>query len=567
MNIRISLEEVIRKYALKNASDYGKANCGAVAGKVIAEFPDAKKDMKETMMLISRIVDEINEMSKNEIENELRNFVFVEKKIEEKKLTLPNAINGKVVTRFPPEPSGYLHIGHAKAAFLYFESARAYNGKMLLRFDDTNPEKEKIEYVNAIRDGLKWLGVSYASESYTSDYMPVIYQYAEKAILEGMIYICTCTQSEISKNREEQKECACRNLSKAETLARWKKMHRDYGAGKAVVRLKGNMKSLNTVMRDPSLFRIIEAEHYRQKKKYRVWPTYDFAAPILDSIEGITHMMRSKEYELRDELYREIVKILELRKPEIIEFSRLAIKGVPVSKRFITPLVINGKVSGWDDPRLPSLNGLARRGILPEAIKNFVLSFGLSKTESKPSLEKLLAENRKLLEPSAKHYFFVPDPIKLKIKNAMPKKIELKFYPNAHIGTESTGTRKINVSGFVYIPKADFEKISEGEIFRLKDLYTVKMISKANYETELVEDKIAEKKIQWVSDYVEAEILKPHNIMNEDKTFNEKSLEIIRGYAESNISCLKEGDVIQFERFGFCRLDKKNKRHIFVYSC
>ncbi len=558
----MSFIEIIRKYALKNALDYGKTNVGSITGKVIAEFPDAKKNMKETMFLISKVADEVNKMPKSEIEKELKNYVFIERKIEKKGFVLPNAIEGKVITRFSPEPSGYLHIGHAKAVFLNSEAAHTYNGKMIIRFDDTNPEKESLEYVNAIRKGLEWLGITWILESYTSDYILKIYEYAEKAIKNRMIYVCICSQMEISENREKQKECACRNLNETETFVKWKKMHSDYKSGEAIVRLKGDMKSLNTVMRDPALFRIIEAEHYRQGKKYCVWPTYDFVTPIVDSLEGITHVMRSKEYELRDELYYKIIEILGLRKLEIIGFSRLAIKGVPISKRFITPLVKEGKVMGWDDIRLPTLNGLARRGILPEAIKNFVLSFGLSKVESEPGWEKLLSENRKLLEPLAKHYFFVPNPIKLKINNAKPIKVEIKLHPNLDMGI-----RKIAISDFVYISKNDFDKITENEIFRLKDLYNVKMISKISREVEFAGNGMVEKKVQWITDYIEIEVFKPHDLINEDKTFNENSLEIIKGYAESNISYVNEGEVIQFERFGYCKLDKKNRTYIFVYSC
>lgn len=557
----MSINEIIRKHALKNASDYEKANAGPIVGKVIAEFPDAKKNMKETMKLINGEIGKINQMQKSEIESELKNYTFAEKKIEEKKLVLRNAEMGKVVTRFAPEPSGYPHIGHAKALLLEYNAAKEYAGKMNLRFDDTNPEKESQEYVDALKEGIIWFGISWEKESYASDGMQLLYGFAEKAFKKGAIYVCTCTQEQTSENRTKGNACPCSQLSAKEQLARWKKMHDGYKQGEATVRLKGDMKSLNTVMRDPTLFRILDAEHYRQGKKYCVWPTYDFEAPIMDSVEGITHMMRSKEYELRDELYVHVLDMLELRKPEIFDFSRLAIKNAPISKRLITPLVKEGKVLGWDDPRLPTLKGLARRGILPEAIKKFVLSFGLSKVESEPGWEKLLSENRKLLEPNAKHYFFVPDPVKLKIRNAKPKEAELKLHPS-----QNFGTRKISVSDFVYIPKDDFDRISEGEIFRLKDLYNVKMLSKENCEVEFAGDGMVEKKLQWATDYIETEVLKPRDLLNEDGTYNEKSLEIARGYAEKNISGLKEGEVIQFERFGFCRLDRKNP-YIFVYSC
>ncbi len=558
------LNEIIRKHALKNAFDYGKANAGSITGKVIAEFPDAKDDMKGTMGLIAKAVQEVNGMKRGEIEAELKNYPFAEKKAAgERKIILPNAEEGKVVTRFPPEPSGYPHIGHAKAAFLDFEAAKAYNGAMHLQFDDTNPEKGGMEYVEAIKDGLEWLGIFWAKEFYTSDYMHVIYDYAEKGLRNGALYVCTCTQEQTSRNREKGKQCACSTLTRDENLARWKKMNSDYNEGEAVVRFRGDMEATNTALRDPAMLRIVDAPHYRQGKKYRVWPNYDFATPILTEKMGVTHIMRSKEYELRDELYFRICAALGIAKTEVVGFSRLNIKNAPISKRLMIPLVKEGKVAGWDDPRLPTLKGLARRGILPEAIRNFVLSFGLSKVESEPGWDKLLSENRKLLEPTSRHYFFVANPIKVEIKGAKPQALELKSYPK-----ENPGTRKISVSDFVYISRDDFEKIEEGETFRLKDLYNVKMISKENCEVEMEADKIVEKKIQWVTDYVETEVIKPHDLLNEDGTFNENGLEVVKGYAEKNVLGLKEGETVQFERFGFCRLDRKgDEKLVFVYSC
>ncbi|MFA5077566.1 MAG: glutamate--tRNA ligase [Candidatus Micrarchaeia archaeon] len=558
----MSLTETIRKHALKNAFDFGKPNPGAIAGKVIAEFPDAKKDMKETMRLIGEAVSEVGKLRKDEIEHKLKSYAFAEKKQEEKKLALPNAEYGKVVTRFPPEPSGYPHIGHAKAAFLDYGCAKEYGGKMILRFDDTNPEKESQEYVDAIKEGLRWLGIEWDSESYTSDSMPLFYEYAEKLIEKEAVYVCTCAQEQISEGRSTGKPCACKSLGKEEALARWKKMHADYKPGDAILRLKSDLQAQNTVMRDPSLFRIIDSEHYRQGKNYRVWPTYDFEAPIMDSAEGITHAMRTKEYELRDELYFLLLKLFGIRNPELVEFSRLSIKNAPISKRFITPLVKEGKVAGWDDPRLPTLKGLARRGILPEAIRNFVLSFGLSKVESEPGWDRLLSENRKLLEPRASHLFFVPDPIKIHLLNAQPRELELKGHPN-----ENIGTRPMKVSDFVYIPREDFEKIKEGETFRLKDLCNVKLISKKNFEVESAPDGMVEKKIQWVSDYIPAEVLRPHDLLVEGM-YNERSLEKIYGYAEKNAANLKPGHMVQFERFGFCRLDaNKDGKQVYIYSC
>ncbi|HLC69236.1 MAG TPA: glutamate--tRNA ligase [Candidatus Bilamarchaeaceae archaeon] len=552
------LEEIIRKHALKNALDFGKATANAVVGKVIAEFPDAKKDMKTTMAKVNEVVNEVNKKSKAEWENEIQKYEFVEKKHEEKELSVPNAEAGKVTTRFPPEPGGYPHIGHAKAAFLNYEIAQHYKGRFILRFDDTNPEKESMEFVQVIREALEWLGIKWEKETYTSDNMVKIYNYAEQLIKKGKAYVCTCPQEKISELRTSQKSCPCRNQRLQDALFRWGNMlNGKYQEGTAVLRFRGDLTSLNTVMRDPTLARVISAKHYRQGKAYHVWPGYDLAVVITDALEGITHPMRSKEYELRDELYYALCDTLGIRRPTLISFSRLEMKGAPVSKRLITPLVKEKKVKGWDDPRLPTIAALKRRGILPEAIKRFVLRFGLTKTESEPTWDILLSENRKLLDSAAKHFYFVPDPVKLKLNLAGSIRFALK-------GAE----RSVNLKNKVAVPKADHALLQPGEVFALKDLAFVKPDGKKLVRVD--QKAIPEKKVQWVvpEEAIRCEVLIPKDLLKEDGSYNENSLETVKGLCEKECASLQENDVIQFERFGFCRLDRKGKKKLsFIYSC
>lgn len=552
----MGVEEAIRKHALKNALDYGKAEPKAIVGKVIGEFPDAKKDIKKTMESIKRIVDEVNLLSKDEIEEETKKYSYLEKKEEKKGITLPNGEKGKVVTRFPPEPSGYPHIGHAKAAFLDCEAARGYEGKFILRFDDTNPEKEKEEYVNAIKEGLSWLGIRWDEEAYVSDFMPKLYGYAEKMIGEGNAYVCTCSMDEIKKNRAEKKECKCRGNDTSRNMELWKKMlDRGFRKGEAILRFKGDMGSLNTVMRDPTLFRIIDTPHFRQGDKYAVWPSYDFEVSIIDSITGVTHAMRTKEYELRDELYFAILEKLGLEKPALIEFSRLDIKDAPISKRLLIPLIEEKKVSGWDDPRLPTLAGLRKRGILPQAIKNFVLSFGISKVESRPGWDALLHENKKLIDPISSRYYFVKDPVSLAVLNAPKRKAKLRKHP-----THDMGTREMETDGNFSISKDDFDSIKAGEVFRLKGLYNVKATKKEDgmMEGEYAGEEVGkERKIQWVTkDAIKCNVLVPLDLFAEGK-FNEDSMMVDRGECEMACSEIRIGGIIQFERYGFCRFDRK----------
>jgi len=558
--------ELILKHALKNASEYGKADAGAVIGKVLAEAPEAKKEMRSLIALIAEVVAEVNSLPPAEVEKRLSSFTFAEKKEGAKGISLPHAERGKVVTRFAPEPNGFPHIGHAKAAFLSLEAARAYGGRFLLRFDDTNPEAEKQEYADAIIDGLRWLGIGWDGPiTYASDFLPSLYEHAKKLVAQGDAYVCACPLDEMRKNRAAGRACACR-LARGEHVGLFADMLAGkFSEGEAVLRFMGDLQSPNTAMRDPTLFRIVEAPHYRQGKRYRVWPSYDFEAPIMDALQGITHAMRSKEYELRDELYLSLLQKLGLRVPAIVEFSRLSLLGFPVSKRLLRPLVEGKKVSGWDDPRLPTLAGLRRRGIQPEAIRRFVLSFGLGKQESEPTIEALLAENGKLLDPTAPRYFFVPEPVRLSVKGAPSLSIELKKHPSADLGV-----RRAMAGGEFFIPAGDAASLKEGELFRLKDLYNVRVqaIGKDAVEGEFAGKELIDgiKKLQWVSEPMPCTVIVPNELFIGEE-FNERSLEVVEGYCERACAELRPGDIIQFERFGFCRLDEKTgERLSFIYT-
>ncbi|MFA6907926.1 MAG: glutamate--tRNA ligase [Candidatus Micrarchaeia archaeon] len=568
---KLTLEEAIRKYALKNAHDYKLAIPGKIVGKVIGEFPDAKNDMKAAMKLINEEAKRVNSLTHGQVAQEMKEFEYEEKKAEEKKaLELPGAVQGHVLTRFPPEPSGYPHIGHAKAAWLDCQGALNSGGKMLLRFDDTNPEKEKQEYVDAIKEGLQWLGIEWSGESYTSDRMDDFYTYCDEMFVKYKAYVCTCSAEQVKKGREEKRLCDCAAREPQENMALFRKMREGkMDAGSAVVRFRGDMHSENTVMRDPTLFRIIIAPHYRQGEKYKCWPSYDFVAPIMDSTEGITHAMRTKEYELRNELYFAILRILELRPPRLIEFSRLSIAGAPISKRLITPLIEQKKVEGWDDPRLPTLSALARRGILPEAVKTFVLSFGLTKVESEPSWDALLAENRKLLDERSMRRYFVRAPAKLLVDGAPAKEAEIANHPK----NAGMGKRKIAAGSGFYIAGTDADALTVGETFRLKELYNLVVTEKADgivrakYDAD---EGLAAKKIQWVplESAVSCKVKVAGDLLDEAGNFRENSMSEDSGYCEASCRELAAGDIVQFERYGYARMDKKEENGlVFIFSC
>jgi glutamyl-tRNA synthetase len=308
-------------------------------------------------------------------------------------------------------------------------------------------------------------------------------------------------------------------------------------------------------MRDPTLFRVIDTKHPLTGDKYHVWPTYDFAGAVEDSISGVTHPFRTKEYELRDPVYFRILNLLNLRAPHLMEFSRLSIEGMPVSKRKIKPLIDQGMVSGFDDVRLPTLRGLKRRGIVPEAIKQFVLHQGFSKVESVVDFSLVESINRKFLDSRVKRYYFVPDPVQLVVEDAPEKTVKLPLHPDA-----TMGNRAIHTASTFFIPIQDVQKMKAGDVFRLKGLYNVKIRKIGNiiHGTYSGEELIPETaKIQWVTDdYIALKVLAP-GLIFKNETFNPDSLQEIQGYAEKAIADLPNGEIVQFERVGFVRLEKE----------
>ena len=570
MTFNEDTEKIIKATVLKNALEYkGKSKVDTVIAKVIASRPDLRSNLENLIPKITEIVQKINALplaDQKALLEQVSPRDSQEKKITERSQAhlppLEGAEMGSVITRFPPEPSGYPHIGHAKAAIIDEEYARMYNGKLILRFDDTNPLNEKLEYYEAISEGLEWLGIKPDIVKNSSDDIRMLHEYGKKLIFAGGGYVCICDQKTIHDLRAKGLPCDCRKDSSL-ALDRLKKMFDgSFEQNDAVIRFKGDMSDQNTAMRDPTLFRIIEDEHPKLGNTTRVWPTYDFAAPIEDSLDGVTHAMRTKEYELRNALYFAILDRLGLRKPLMIEFSRLEFNGVPVSKRKIKPLIEKGIIKSWSDPRLPTLMGIKRRGFLPEAIRKFVLSLGLTLAETKPPVEALEAFNRKIIDSNCMRLFFVKDPIELQIQNAASKEITLKNHPNADLGT-----RKVLVSNSFYIAGEDAAKLDIDDEIRLMDLYNIKIIKidSEQHKKVLIAATIGEAikqgipKIQWVAknDIIAYNVMIARELYLGEK-YNANSLEICKGYAESFVSTLKPDTRIQFVRFGFCRVDDNN---------
>jgi glutamyl-tRNA synthetase len=558
---KISVEA--RKFALQNAVQFnGKANEKAVAGKVIAALKKDGLSPAEIIPLVTKVVSQVNSMTPHDQLTELESLApeLLQKEKKERDFSLPPlpfAEKGKVVTRFPPEPNGYLHIGHAKAAIIDSEYARLYDGKFILRFDDTNPENADLEFYDAQKEDLHWLGVTWDKEYHTSDNLQTHYKLAEQLIRQGDAYLCKCTSETIKEGRFHAKACSCRADRTGESaLDLWKEMLAAPEVG-GILRLRGEMSSENTAMRDPTLFRMIEAMHPLTGDKYHMWPTYDFAGAVEDSLSGVTHPFRTKEYELRDPVYFHILSLLKLRAPHLMEFSRLSIDGMPVSKRKIKPLIEQGLVSGFDDPRLPTLRGLKRRGIVPEAIKQFVLQQGISKVESIVDFSLVESINRKFLDSRVKRYYFVSNPVEVVVESAPKKSVKLSLHPDA-----SMGDRTIHTDSTFFIPGDDAAKMNVDDVFRLKGLYNVKITQTGEklHGLYVGEDLIPNTaKIQWTTkDHIPLKVLVPGLIFN-GETFNPQSMSELQGYAEKAVSGLPNGEIIQFERVGFVRLEKHKK--------
>ena len=555
------VERIARKYALQNAVQFhGKANMKAVAGKVIAECKQTTLSPQEIFKISGVVCSKVNTLSFEQQQEELATIApeLLQREKKERDFSLPDLLHaesGKVVTRFPPEPNGYLHIGHAKAAIVDEEYAKRYDGKFILRFDDTNPENASRLFYDVQKEDLTWLGISWDQEYNTSNNLLTHYKLAEQLITQGDAYICTCSSEEIKNGRYTSTSCACRSKSSGESLDCWNAMISSDESHGAILRLKADMNSVNTAMRDPTLFRVIDKEHPLQGKKFRVWPTYDFAGAIEDSLSGVTHPFRTKEYELRDPVYYHILDVLNLRKPHLMEFSRLSIEGMPVSKRKIKPLIDQHLVSGYDDIRLPTLRGLAKRGIVPQAIRQFVFSQGISKVESTVDFSIVEAFNRKVLDPVAKRYFFVADPIELCISDAPKRKIGLKLHPS-----QDLGKRVVETGSTFFVQRQDVQMIKVGDVIRLKGLYNVKITDIHNqlsgrYDGEDIRSDTA--KIQWTTpEYVEMQIDIPGLLFRGD-VYNKESLTSMHGYAEQAVKDVSDGEIIQFERFGFVRIEKQ----------
>ena len=500
---------------------------------------------------------------------------------------------GRVHTRFPPEPNGYLHIGHAKSICLNFGLAKEFDGKCNLRFDDTNPSKEETEYVDSIIEDVRWLGFDWEDRMfYASDYFGQLYKWAVQLIEQGQAYVCDLTAEQIRESRgtttEPGKESPYRNRTVKENLELFERMRAgEFPDGARTLRTKIDMASPNFNMRDPILYRILHAEHHRTGNAWCIYPMYDFAHGESDSIEGITHSICTLEFEDHRPLYDWYVENLGIHHPQQIEFDRLNLTNTMLSKRKLLQLVQQGCVSGWDDPRMPTLSGLRRRGYSPEAIRQFCGTIGLSKTNG--VIEYALLEHclREDLNKRAARVMAVLDPLKVVIDN-YPADLVEEMEAENNPADPAMGNRKVPFSKVLYIERDDFRedppkqffRLSPGREVRLRYGYLVTCTSVVKDEAgEIVEvhctydpatrggntpdGRKVKSTIHWVSaahalDF-EARLYESLFVAGaeDDLELNPKSLEVRpTAKIEPSVQGVKGGGYYQFERVGYFCVDK-----------
>lgn len=314
---------------------------------------------------------------------------------------------GKVITRFPPEPSGYLHIGHMKAACINYVLAKRFGGKMIMRFDDTNPAKESTEFEGAISEDLQLIGIVPDQITHTSDYFDVIIDYAEQLLKEGLAYVDDSEKDDIAITRRQKVESPNRNNSIETNMDKWNKM-KSNTLQTGCVRIKIDMNHANAACRDPAIFRYLDEDHHNTGTKYKVYPTYDFACPIVDSLEGVTHVFRSTEFSDRNEQYNIIIDMLRIRKPLLFSYGKVKFEGSVMSKRKIKALIDSGKISGWSDPRLLTIRGILNSGMCLEPLIEFVAKIGFSKNNSDMTEDKLWTMNKKFIDQNSTRYTVIP---------------------------------------------------------------------------------------------------------------------------------------------------------------
>ncbi|MHC1564404.1 MAG: glutamate--tRNA ligase [Candidatus Hecatellaceae archaeon] len=573
------IEETVRKYALLNAYQHGgKAQPKAVLGKILAENPEFRSQAREVASLTSRIVEEINRLTPERQLKILRerwpeSLEARKRMAEEKKLPpLPEAEEGRVVTRFSPNPDCVLHLGSARAAVISWMYAKAYKGRFILRFEDTDPrgKRPQLQFYDSIREDLEWLGCRWDEERIQSMRLPIYYEHAQRLLEKGGAYVCTCKPEKFRSLALAGKPCPCREQPSEVQLERWERMlDGRYREGGAVVRVKTDLSHPNPAVRDWPALRIVDTERWPHPlvgSRFRVWPLYNFSCGLDDHLLGITHIVRGKEHLANEVRQKYLYAHLGWKYPVAVHYGRLAITGAELSKSKIKSGIEEGVFKGYDDPRLATLQALRRRGITPEAVRELMLDVGVKPADVTLSWENLYAHNRKILDQKVDRYFFVDNPVLLKVSGL--RKPYSSRHP-LHPDHPERGYRILKVEpdgqgqARLQLSSRDLEILKEGCVVRLKNLFNilVEAVGEGRVEARFHSEEYAEARrheapiIHFLPEGVgvKASILMPDG-------------STLEGLAEPECLHLSPGQIIQFERFGFTRIEAVGQTVKAVYG-
>lgn len=541
-----TINSLIKKYALYNAYKHnGKVDGGAVISKLMGEYPELRPVVKDILKALPDVIEGVNNLTLQEQRKLLESLapeLLKQVVSDEKKEKLPELPNHKnIIMRFAPNPNGPPTLGSARGIVINSEYTQMYGGTFILRFDDTDPQTKRpmLEAYDWYIEDCEWLQTRPDLVVIASDRMAIYYSYAEKLMKLGAAYVCTCTQEEFKRFKDAMIPCPDRDRTADENLKLWNDMlHGFFREKVAVLRIKTDIKHKNPALRDWICFRIISVPHPRGLE-YRVWPMLDFESAIEDHLLNVTHILRGKD--LRDSEGRQqfLYNYLGWQYPITIHWGRISIYEFgKFSTSEIKKAIEKGVYRGWDDPKLPTIRALRRRGFHPEALRRFMISLGVSESDIRISLENLYAENRKVIDVSTRRYFFVKDPVRMEIVGVTPTTARPPLHPSLKLGF-----REIKVGSEVFISSDDI-KFAPGDIIRLKDLYNVKIARLEPLVAEYSGDERTRrlKIVHWVpTNGLKVEVLTPEGIDD--------------GIGEEGIAS-ELNNVVQFERYGFVRIDE-----------
>lgn len=551
------LEEIIYKHALLNAAKHkGSANPGAVMGSIMANEPELRSKAKEIGPMSGKIVAKVNALSPEEqaAEMEKLGVEIEDKKPKAKEVGLQElpGTHENIVLRFAPNPSGPLHIGHSRAAVPNAEYVKRHDGKLILRIEDTDPKRVYEPAYEMIPEDLEWLGITPDEVIYQSDRFEIYYDYARQLIEKGAAYMCTCDGATFKELKDNCKPCPCRDNSVEENLELWDKFS-EMDAGDAVLRVKTDINHKNPAIRDWVAMRLVDEEHPRLGTKYRIYPMMNFSVAVDDHLLGLTHVLRGKDHLANTEKQKYLYDHMGWDVPEYIHYGRLKMEDIALSTSKAMAGIEEGTYSGWDDPRLGTLRAIARRGIDPRTIYELITEMGVKMADSVISWKKIYGLNRNFLEPVANRYFFCENPQLIEVAGYEAGKVDIER--PLHADHLDRGNRVLPFDGNAYLAEND---INDG-IFRLMDAVNVNINGdEITYHSTSFEDarEVKARIIQWVpvDDNVNVKI-----VMDDASTKT--------GLGEGALTDLNVGDVVQFERVGFARLDEiKDDELIFYYA-